>query len=94
MSSWRLWRAKKEEKKSEKNILERIKRFEGIEMIKNEQRWRQKRARNKLEKKLPPGKRILQPGAEVKLGRKDYEKPITKDLRRRKKFEKSTWKCS
>ena len=41
-----------------------------------------------MEKKLPPGKRLLPPGAEVKLNRKDYKKPITKELRRKKKFEK------
>ena len=29
-------------------------------------------------------KRILPPGAEVRLGRKDYEKPITKDLKKRR----------
>ena len=41
-----------------------------------------------MEKKLPLGKRILPPGAEIKLDRKDYEKPITKELGRKKKFKK------
>ena len=85
---------REEVEKSEKEEWERMKRFERIEALKSEQRWAEKRARLELESKLPPGKRVTPPGAEVKLKREDFEKPIRKELRRKVKFEKKMYEIS